>query len=133
MAKLLVDAEYWNRLWVVQEIGKAAELQVCYQSVKPKHTESDIMSGLIYGADDLFVYTSRDHAIRWNAFISSVKQKTQIESGPLRLDKQLRGKYQGSHSLRSLLRTHHGALCRDPHDKIYGLAGFADDCYGFSG
>ncbi|KAK0643168.1 heterokaryon incompatibility protein-domain-containing protein [Cercophora newfieldiana] len=116
--KQLARDEYWQRLWVIQEIGKAAELQVCYQT-------------RLLGEHPMY----QDHGIKWERFISSVKNcgdfSAEDKLGPLRLDAQLRGKYHGSHSLRSLLEAHHGALCRNPRDKVYGLAGLADDCYGF--
>ena len=135
--KLLSEDGYWERLWVVQEIGKATQIQVCYQI---RRFGSDTS-----GVNDLF--QPQDCELEWESFIDTVRSSdTQLrnilwdshlpefsleDTGPLRLDQQLRGKFRGSHSLRSLLETHHNALCRNPRDKIYGLAGLADDCYGF--
>ena len=135
--KLLSEDEYWERLWVVQEIGKATQIRVCYQI---RRFGSDTPGANV-------PFQPQDCELEWESFIQTVRSsKAQLrdiiwdshlpefsleETGPLRLDQQLRGKYRGSHSLRSLLETHHNTLCQNPRDKIYGLAGLADDCYGF--
>ena len=122
---------------MVQEIGKATQIRVCYQI---RRFGSDTPGANV-------PFQPQDCELEWESFIQTVRSsKVQLrdiiwdshlpefsleETGPLRLDQQLRGKYRGSHSLRSLLETHHNALCQNPRDKIYGLAGLADDCYGF--
>ncbi|KAK4445144.1 heterokaryon incompatibility protein-domain-containing protein [Podospora aff. communis PSN243] len=146
--KLLCEDGYWKRLWVIQEIGKAAQIQVCYQTRQHVRNRSNNPGrrGSSLQSHDIF----EDHKVDWDMFISTIRSADGLlsrlsrqsdpsfaasytidEVGPLRLDKQLRGKYRGSHSLRSLLEAHHHALCRNPRDKVYGLAGLADDCYGF--
>jgi len=95
---------------------------------------------LVWRTSQYFTKRTGDKVVDWDSFIKSFdslspEPTTDTDSvkdeGPLRLDRQLRGKYRGSHSLRSLLETHHEALCSNPRDKVYGLAGLADDCYGF--
>lgn len=75
----------------------------------------------------------RDHVLSWCSFIVRIQSlaRESDRAGALRLDDQLKQKDKGSHTLRSLLETHHGALCKNPRDKVYGLAGLAEDCYGF--
>lgn len=118
--RLLGDCGYWQRLWVVQEIGKAAAIKVCYATSHPDPKSPGVVQ-------------YHDHFLHWNIFISKIKSLARKSdwTGALRLDDQLREKDQGSHTLRSLLVAHHGALCKNPRDKVYGLAGLAEDCYGF--
>ncbi|KAK5655349.1 hypothetical protein OQA88_5916 [Cercophora sp. LCS_1] len=100
--------DYWDRLWIIQEIGKAAQILVLYKW----------STG--------FIYT-------WDEFISYVEKKHKgLTGGPIALDVQLRGKYNGKHSLRHLLQAHERAKCQRPHDKVYGLLGLAEDSHGFA-
>ena len=94
---------YWNRLWIVQEIGKASDIIVLIQHL----------------------------AMRWTYFVKKVALWAKYYLGPFRLHAQLQRKYQGGHSLRNLLEEHQHALCKDPRDKIYGLVGLATDCPDF--
>lgn len=118
--RLLGDCGYWQRLWVVQEIGKAASIQVCYAT---SHPDPSAPGGFSY----------RNHFLPWDDFIVKIQSlaRESDRAGALRLDAQLKEKDKGSHTLRSLLEAHHGALCKNPRDKVYGLAGLAEDCYGF--
>jgi hypothetical protein len=116
--KIIYHDEYWNRLWIIQEIGKATQLQVCY----------------VLG---LTITESSGHSLEWNQLIQDVESHYTrhasgdggqgMTDGPIRLDRQLRGKYTGSHNLLSLIITHRDARCRDPRDKIFGLVGLATD------
>lgn len=103
MARDLIADDYWNRVWIIQEIGRATQLQVCFGT----------------------------HAMTWDAFIGFVKSHSSQELGPLRLARQVDRKYAGSHRLRELLYTHRHALCKERVDKIYGLVGFAFDATEF--
>ncbi|RDW56713.1 hypothetical protein BP6252_14006 [Coleophoma cylindrospora] len=94
---------YWNRLWIIQEIGRARQKQVCFGSL----------------------------AMDWNAFIEIVTLHNSSCEGPLRLNRLLQDKYSGSHTLRKLLQDNRAALCKEPRDKIYGLVGLAADAIGF--
>lgn len=75
----------------------------------------------------------RNHFLPWDDFIVKIQSLARESDriGALRLDAQLKEKDKGSHTLRSLLEAHCGALCKNPRDKVYGLAGLAEDCYGF--
>jgi hypothetical protein len=116
--KTIYHDEYWTRLWIIQEIGKATQLQVCY----------------VLG---LTVTESSSRSLEWNQLIQDIESHYTrhasdgggqgMTEGPIRLDRQLRGKYTGSHSLLSLIETHRDARCKNPRDKIFGLVGLATD------
>jgi hypothetical protein len=98
----LCKRDYWKRLWIIQEIGKAKTLWIHYHS----------------------------RAIQWKRFIENVKSEPRLaDSIPLRLEAQVRGPYDSRLNLCSLLRTYQGALCKDPRDKIYGFLGLAIDVH----
>ncbi|KAN0102034.1 Heterokaryon incompatibility protein (HET) domain containing protein [Hyaloscypha variabilis] len=103
MVTELCSDGYWDRLWIIQEIGQAAQIEVCF--------------GIL--------------AMDWNAFIEMVTLHNSSCEGPLRLNRLLQEKYSGSHTLRKLLQDHRKALCKEPRDKIYGLVGLAADAIGF--
>jgi hypothetical protein len=96
--------EYWDRLWIIQEIGKARRIRVCLGALP----------------------------MDWERFIDLLKVvKFPRHKGPWRLQTQLETKYTGGHKLLNLLDTHKKALCKDPRDKVYGLVGLAADGQGF--
>jgi hypothetical protein len=103
MVKELCVDGYWDRLWIIQEIGRAHQKEVCFGNT----------------------------AMAWNGFIELVTLHNSSCKGPLRLNRLLQEKYSGSHTLRKLLQDHREALCKEPRDKIYGLVGLAADAIGF--
>jgi hypothetical protein len=100
--ELCIDG-YWDRLWIIQEIGRARQKEVCFGNL----------------------------AMDWNAFIELATLHNSSCEGPLRLNRLLQEKYSASHTLRKLLQDHRKALCKEPRDKIYGLVGLAADAIGF--
>ncbi|KAL7935867.1 heterokaryon incompatibility protein domain-containing protein [Trichoderma chlorosporum] len=105
MVRLLRTDLYWGRLWILQEIGRAKRLRVCYGT--EESTWEDFMQ--------LIAMHNGDGA-----------------TGPLRLDSLLRKeKYNDSHTLKRLLEEHREAICSEPRDKIYGLVGLASDAARF--
>lgn len=111
--------KYWERVWIIQEIGKATRIEVGLIA-----TISQGTSGA-QTIDETIACT-----FPWGGFIKGVTRKDWA-GGPIRLDQQLRQKYSGGHTLRALLETHQSAKCGVPHDKIYGLVGLAEDSHGF--
>ncbi|ESZ94495.1 hypothetical protein SBOR_5143 [Sclerotinia borealis F-4128] len=115
--------EYWTRLWIIQEIGKARKLIISFGS----------------------------ELIDWQRFVEIITlpwpqtmgnmEETEGPGGtrlpgtpfshtvPWRLYYQLLNKYDGGHKLQNLLVNHRQALCKEPRDKVYGLVGLATDCY----
>jgi Heterokaryon incompatibility protein (HET) len=101
----LVLSSYWKRVWIIQEIGKARQIQVIFHGI----------------------------GIPWGEFINKLRQLGQPyrNSAPMLLDQQLRAKYERGHTLQHLLELHQESVCKVPHDKIYGFVGLATDCYKF--
>ncbi|KAK0614390.1 hypothetical protein B0T14DRAFT_570329 [Immersiella caudata] len=91
--KLLSEDGYWQRLWVIQEIGNAARIRVYYQTCR---SDSQIPA-----AKNLFQH--QDFELDWEEFIEMVRStEAQLrdrlwesrtsendteDTGPLRLDK----------------------------------------------
>ncbi|KAF7893942.1 hypothetical protein EAF00_007456 [Botryotinia globosa] len=113
---IVCSNEYWKRLWIIQEIGKARKLTI------------------FFGHE----------LIDWQRFVETVTldwpypawitQETMEENAlsqtvPWSLYYQLRNKYDGVHKLQNLMTNHRQALCKEPRDKVYGLIGLATDCY----
>lgn len=109
----IVANGYWNRVWILQEIGKARNINLCVGEAP----------------------------VDWKRFISWISmhdgdgdvqsEGDDVIEGPLKLDRLRKHKYDGSCTLRQLLINHAGALSTEPRDKIYGLVGLASDGRGF--
>ncbi|TGO60704.1 hypothetical protein BCON_0033g00160 [Botryotinia convoluta] len=104
MVKELCTDGYWNRLWIIQEIGRVRQIEVRFGEID----------------------------MSWKAFIEVVILHENSHEGPLRLNSLLREKYSSIHTFRKLLSDHREALCKEPRDKIYGLVGLAADTIGFT-
>jgi hypothetical protein len=105
LVRYLRTDPYWGRLWILQEIGSARKLQVCFG----------------------------EQAMSWANFIQFLTMhNSDGKDGPLRLNRLLREeRYEGSHTLKRLLEEHKDAQCFEPRDKVYGLVGLATDAVGF--
>lgn len=104
MANSLARDEYWTRLWIIQELGKARFLSVRFG----------------------------DWEWSWQNFIHFLTMHNLGQEGPLRLNRQLRQAPNGSHFLCRLLEDHRHSVCKNSKDKVYGLVGLAADAIGFS-
>lgn len=95
--------DYWNRVWIVQEIGKARRIMIHYGS----------------------------RVVDWETFIVRMRYTTWLRGCiPLKLANQMLDKYGDGYKLENLLKTHRKALCKDVRDKIYGFTGLANDVHG---
>ncbi|KAM0252147.1 hypothetical protein ACHAQJ_007844 [Trichoderma viride] len=105
MVRYLRTDPYWDRLWILQEIGRAKRLRVCFGN----------------------------ESSSWEHFMHLITlHNSDGTTGPLRLDRLLRQeKYNDSHTLKRLLEEHREAKCSEPRDKVYGLVGLASDAAGF--
>lgn len=103
MVHRLAKDEYWSRVWIIQEIGLAKQRRVGFGNM----------------------------TMHWNSFIKMMTLHSTIAEGPVLLNQQIERKYEGSHTLRSLLYEYRNSQCQDPKDKIYGLIGLAVDGHGF--
>ncbi|KAL6823513.1 heterokaryon incompatibility domain-containing protein [Trichoderma camerunense] len=105
MVRYLLTDPYWNRLWILQEIGRARQLQVCFGN----------------------------QTFPWDQFMRLISMyNSDGATGPLRLNRLLRQeKSNDSHTLKRLLVEHRDAKCSEPRDKVYGLIGLASDAGEF--
>lgn len=106
MVLALQKDAYWGRVWVLQEIGRARRLRVCFGRV----------------------------CLPWTNFIHllTLHHGDNNGSGPLWLDLKLRVERQpGSRALKQLLKDHQKADCSEPRDKVYGLLGLVSDAARF--
>ncbi|KAG8666666.1 hypothetical protein FPOAC1_011476 [Fusarium poae] len=103
LAVELCNDAYWKRLWIIQEIGLAREIKVCFGN----------------------------SAVEWNLFTQLLVTNGVGSEGPMKLEKQRQDKYTGSNTLLRLLFSHQEAECQDRKDKVYGLLGLASDARGF--
>ncbi|KAK8108208.1 uncharacterized protein PG998_010221 [Apiospora kogelbergensis] len=104
MVEQLYDDEYWRRLWIIQEVGQADSLQVCF---------------------------GRSAPLKWEAFIHFIRMHNKGSEGPIKLDQLRQSRLTGGYKLRALLSHHRHARCKEPRDKVYGLIGLADDAHRF--
>lgn len=102
LAKDLYRDGYWSRIWIIQEIGLARQVKVCFGN----------------------------SAVNWDGFIHFMGMHNVGSDGPIRLHQQRQNQVNGSSTLRQLLQNHKDALCKDRKDKVYGLIGLARDGRG---
>ena len=103
LAEELYHDGYWNRLWIIQEMGHAREIKVCFANL----------------------------AVEWDLFTHFITMHNVGPHGPMRLKRQRDEKYTGSSTLLQLMRDHRHAQCQDSKDKVYSLVGMASDARGF--
>ncbi|KAF5660855.1 het domain-containing protein [Fusarium heterosporum] len=104
LAEELHRDSYWNRLGIIEEIGQAQRIQVCFGSAA---------------------------AVDWDQFTLFIQQHPGVHNGLERLAQQRVNKHNGSATLLKLLQTNRNAECQDRKDKIYGLVGLASDARNF--
>ncbi|KAF5691709.1 het domain-containing protein [Fusarium circinatum] len=103
-AEKLYNDDYWNRVWIIQEIGQAQKIKVCFGN----------------------------SAAEWKQFTQFIAMHNFGPKGPIRLDRHRVEKYTGSNTLLQLLQDHKEADCQYRKDKVYGLVGMASDARNFS-
>jgi hypothetical protein len=110
--KWLCNRDYWQRLWIIQEIGLATNLSVVY-------------------ADKTQLFRCR-----WREFVNVLRENQRFLQEtepheilpPLKLAQQRDGRHGDINRLERLIETFKLAKCTEPRDKIYGLLGLANDC-----
>ena len=108
----LFQNSYWNRVWIVQEIGLAKEIQVIFGE---DQISWDAIQGLVLWLDST------------NLSIFPKAAKFVKKSLPAMLQKHRIAHKNGSCTLLGLLQDCADSLCTVPHDKIYGFLGLAND------
>jgi hypothetical protein len=98
----LCSKSYWRRVWIVQEVGAATQLQVRWA------TASD----------------------SWDAFFGHVVNRGEVSNTDpaMKLSHQREGRHGDSFLLANLMETCKESLCEEPRDKVYGYVGIAHDC-----
>ena len=103
MMRTLCKDDYWERVWIVQEIGKASKLQVHFG----------------------------DEPMEWGTFIGKIRKISSYRdlSGPLRLWQQLEQKHKTGHTIpRVYWRLAKAQSARNLGDKIFMVSlGLAKD------
>ncbi|KAH8687371.1 hypothetical protein BGZ60DRAFT_363251 [Tricladium varicosporioides] len=96
----LCEKEYWKRVWIIQEIGRARRVSVCFG----------------------------DYTLEWKRFIKGLEEFKMLRtSAPMKLQRQLNEKYEDGHRFQSLVELHQDKLCKEARDHIYGFVGLAID------
>ncbi|KAJ4414465.1 hypothetical protein N0V82_007914 [Gnomoniopsis sp. IMI 355080] len=103
LAEVLLGDEYWNRVWIIQEIAQARVLKVSF---------------------GMWDWT-------WDNFIHFLTAHNLGDFGPLKLNRQLREVRDTGFPICQLFKDHHRAQCKDPKDMVYGLVGLATDVCDF--
>ena len=110
--KDLYQREYWNRVWIVQEICRAREVVVVCGRTK------------ISWAYITALHKTRNHI--WTGYLSSgellFRRSAVAQLNEVRVSSQTKGC-----NLWTLLESFRGSQCHEIHDKIYGFMGLADD------
>lgn len=92
---------YWKRIWIVQEIGAASELEVYWAS----------------------------RSLPWDDFFGEMKRWDPANLDvPMRLSRHRKDRHGDAFLLANLIETYKDSLCEEPRDKIYGFVGIAHDC-----
>ncbi|CZR65228.1 uncharacterized protein PAC_15128 [Phialocephala subalpina] len=103
----LIHEGYWNRAWIVQEVGMASKIMVSFGS----------------------------EPMEWNDFVKLLnwyREKNSNDAATqsiLKLDNMRRSKFAqtGNFSLQNLVDEFRDAFCTLPHDKVYAFIGLAND------
>lgn len=114
---ILCGLDYWTRVWIVQEVGLAKDLQ-------------------IFCGVDQIAWQVLDCVLDWlevkalksenDGGLSNVVMAVK-SSIPAKLRKQRLARQSGICELATILRDSENSLCHDPRDKIYGFLGLATD------
>jgi hypothetical protein len=111
----LCQKPYWKRVWIVQEVGAAVDLEI-HWDVKSKGVKK---------------LTSKSES--WDEFFNKVQIEKalseQAGSNPaIDLAQQREGRHGDAFLLANLIEACADSLCELPQDKIYGFVGIAHDC-----
>jgi len=107
----LCSCPYWYRIWIVQEISSAMDLEVRWkESVSAK-----VLGGV-------------DKCETWDVFFRRVRESTARKNQAITLADQREGLHGDSYLLANLMEACKDSLCEEPRDKVYGFIGIAHDC-----
>jgi hypothetical protein len=109
----LFRLEYWNRMWIVQEVGLARRLTIHCGLKSVDWTCLSYLEG------------SMPDSLPAKSLVSKITNCL-----ALKLDRHRQAWKENGTSLSELLVTCRDCECSDPRDKVYALLGFAGDCAG---
>ncbi|PVH79250.1 HET-domain-containing protein [Cadophora sp. DSE1049] len=107
----LCHQSYWRRIWIVQEIGAATDLELHW--------------GLKSQMDQENNWQSRSEL--WTNFFGSILED-ETTNLAVKLARQREGRHGDSFLLANLMEVCKESLCEEPRDKVYGFVGIAHDC-----
>ncbi|KAI9737279.1 MAG: hypothetical protein M1818_005812 [Claussenomyces sp. TS43310] len=105
----LFKKKYWTRTWIIQEVGNAEMPRVIYISKDHRFPRSM-------------------YVIEWKDFMRLMTEYRGVENDlPWMIAQTRENRIHGRQELHKLLKLHHGSMCQERRDKIYGLVGLASD------
>lgn len=111
--RALCQKPYWKRVWIVQEIGVAADLEL-HWDLRPR------------GAKKLNQLIAKSES--WDRFFDETRPSGKLANRATELAKQRVGRHGDAFLLANLIEAGADALCELAHDKIYGFVAIAHDC-----
>ena len=107
----LCHQAYWRRIWIVQEIGAASDLELHWGLKSHTDQEND--------------WQSRSEV--WANFFGGILED-ETTNLAVKLARQREGRHGDSFLLANLMEVCKDSLCEEPRDKVYGFVGIAHDC-----
>ncbi|KAH6678701.1 heterokaryon incompatibility protein-domain-containing protein [Halenospora varia] len=108
--RVLCLKPYWTRVWIVQEVGAAADLEI-HWDIRQKNSKK-----LIPKSES------------WDCFFNKIRPASGMSNRATELAKQREGRHGDAFLLANLIEAGADSLCELPHDKIYGFVAIAHDC-----
>lgn len=108
--------DYWNRLWVIQEIVLAPQLYVCIER------ESIPWRAFVHR------FPKEAFGARLSSHVTAYAEYEVLRGLIIKLNSKRLDHHGSQNKLEMLLIDFQYAQCRDPRDKVYGLLGLAHDC-----
>lgn len=113
----LCQQPYWTRIWIVQEVCAAADMDI-HWDISSKNPNTWIAK-----------------SESWDRFFRNITRfsKLDVNLNPaIGLARVREGRYKDDFLLPNLIKSCSHCLCELPHDKIYGFVGIAHDCEDLS-
>ena len=117
----LFTLQYWQRMWILQEIGLASQITLLFDTMSADWAGFEHLRNTLHWTKHLESYTSvwvrKETSTFWGLLIASQAFRLAFH----RLDAS-------SNTLEELIYTGQFSVCADPRDKVYAVLGLATDC-----
>lgn len=117
----LFTLQYWQRMWILQEIGLASKITLLFDTMSADWAGFEHLRHTLHWTKHLEFYTSvwvrKETSTFWGLLIASQVFRLAFH----RLDAS-------SNTLEELIYTGQFSVCADPRDKVYAVLGLATDC-----